>query len=266
MKKTKKCDVCGVTSEQKVVYFNSRFNMCLCSKHAAQMYRHGKITDPTARTVKDRNEIILHENSAVMIIRNKTNDIVASALIDLEDVDRVASRKWNVIPDARHVYIYCKTPKHTKLHRFILNYDGDKEIDHINHDTLDNRKANLRIVTRSENASNTNATCIHRKRNAWYFEIVRYGRRFRQGGFKTYEDAEAALRKCKQEVSARVNELLDEYNRQHKVKTPGVYMHYGKYQALYYERGKRYYVGTFNTREEACKAREKFIRDLNTPY
>jgi len=40
------------------------------------------------------------------------------------------------------------------LHRVIMNCPHDKQIDHINHNPLDNRKENLRICTRRENALN----------------------------------------------------------------------------------------------------------------
>ena len=265
MNKERKCDVCGVSSEQKRILSCSKHNMCLCSKHYAQIRKYGKIVDPTTRTIKDKNEIILHDDYAELIIRNKVNDVVAKALIDLEDVERVSTKKWNVVPDKRHVYIYTKTPKHIKLHRFVLNYYGNMEIDHINHDTLDNRKSNLRVVTRSENASNTMATCIHTNGKVWYFDMVRFGKRFSKSGFKTYEEAEAAIQKCKQDISARVNELLDEYNEQHKRKYPGVYYHHEKYQAIYCIKGKRYYLGVYKTAEEANAAREKFIEFINDP-
>jgi hypothetical protein len=38
------------------------------------------------------------------------------------------------------------------LHQFVLG--GCDCVDHINHDTLDNRKDNLRIITRSNNSAN----------------------------------------------------------------------------------------------------------------
>ena len=40
------------------------------------------------------------------------------------------------------------------MHRFITSASKGTEVDHINHNTLDNRKSNLRICTRSENQMN----------------------------------------------------------------------------------------------------------------
>ena len=44
--------------------------------------------------------------------------------------------------------------RYKSLHRVIMNPPADKDVDHINGDTLDNRKENLRICTRSQNMMN----------------------------------------------------------------------------------------------------------------
>ena len=44
--------------------------------------------------------------------------------------------------------------KQMKLHKVIMNPPKGKEVDHISHNTLDNRRENLRICTRAENQRN----------------------------------------------------------------------------------------------------------------
>ena len=228
------------------------------------MKKYGMIIDPTNRTIRDKNEIIKLDDYAEIVIRNKKNEIVAVTKIDLEDVGKVSARKWNVLPTKSNTYIYSKHPTHLKLHRLVLDYYGSKEIDHINHDTLDNRKQNLRVATRSENASNTSAKHIRPRGKKWEYEVVRYGQRFHEYGFNTYEEADAALQKCLKSVSNRVNELIDQFNAQKEINPyKGVYLHYGKYQAVYYRKGKKYVVGTFSTPEDARDARSEFIKTLN---
>ncbi|MDP1931912.1 MAG: HNH endonuclease [Gammaproteobacteria bacterium] len=41
------------------------------------------------------------------------------------------------------------------MHRLIMGFPERMEIDHINGNSLDNRRSNLRVVTRSENARNS---------------------------------------------------------------------------------------------------------------
>lgn len=86
-------------------------------------------------------------------------------LVDDEDFDYVNKRKWCIKRNGQRYGKYvartvrigkkCTTER---LHRYIMSLDNnhieDMEIDHINRNTLDNRKCNLRIVTKAENLKN----------------------------------------------------------------------------------------------------------------
>ena len=89
-----KCDVCGITNEHKII--STVCGKQLCSKHKAQFYRHGFITDPTPATTRDKNKIIIFDDHAEVIITDKCNNELTKIMIDLEDVDLVSKYKWRM--------------------------------------------------------------------------------------------------------------------------------------------------------------------------
>ena len=85
-----------------------------------------------------------------------------TVLIDDEDWPHVSRHTWGVHifgGNLNRPYITAQLWRDKKqstllLHRLIMNCPKDKIVDHINHNTLDNRKINLRICTRAENSYN----------------------------------------------------------------------------------------------------------------
>lgn len=73
--------------------------------------------------------------------------------IDEEDDFLVTKEKLYVIKNNNHLYIVNSDRKY--LHRLIIGAEKGQVVDHINHNTLDNRKYNLRICTQSENKLNS---------------------------------------------------------------------------------------------------------------
>lgn len=83
-----------------------------------------------------------------------------------------------------------------KLHRFITNCPREKVVDHINHNTLDNRKANLKICTRFENQQNlrsksTEQTGVYKRaRGNWCANISKDSKRYS----KEFKDKNSAIK------------------------------------------------------------------------
>ena len=125
---------------------NKHHSKGYCQKHYQQIKLYGEIK---LITTHDPNEIILCENHAEIILRNKEYEEIGRALIDLEDVERCKQYKWYLNPR------YVDSKKSGHLSRFLLNVTDPKIlVDHKYHNTLDNRKENLRTCTCVENNRN----------------------------------------------------------------------------------------------------------------
>jgi hypothetical protein len=89
------------------------------------------------------------------------------AIVDAEDYDDLVKHKWGVKKGKSTAYAVRHKKKNevliaakkVRMHREILSKISEipekMVIDHINHNGLDNRKANLRVCTVSENVRNS---------------------------------------------------------------------------------------------------------------
>lgn len=190
------CDICGVSSANKRVTFFREYNKHLCPKHYNQLRRFGEITDSIPKSERDKNDIIMRGEYAEVIIDNVPTGKRYAVLIDAEDVERVSKHKWNVnIQRNRYNYttvVSMVDKKLVKMHRFILGYYGDLVVDHINGNTLDNRKSNLRIVTPTENKQNVNPVGIYKRSGKWAASFQRDNQQHWVGTFNTAEEARQA--------------------------------------------------------------------------
>lgn len=85
------------------------------------------------------------------------------AMVDIKDYEVLNKFKWYCTyygyAESR-TYIKGSGRKNQKqikrwMHRLILNAPKGMQVDHINHDRLDNRRSNLRICTPSQNRMNS---------------------------------------------------------------------------------------------------------------
>jgi len=140
------------------------------------------------------------------------------ALVDEEDYSRVARYKWRRINKGglRYaVHSFRRGPEETKniyLHRMLLQLPAGRErleVDHINGNGLDNRKANLRICSRSENmmnqrprhglSSSYKGVWWHKRAEKWYSGIMVGKKNFHIGCFIEEEEAARAYNVAAQE-------------------------------------------------------------------
>ena len=143
---------------------------------------------------KGFNEYMIENDTVYVHLVNKKGDKF-DTLIDLDDLDRFVKLgyHWSLerTPTGikgryarATVQLGCVDGKQktttVKLHRLIMNAQPLYQVDHINHNTLDNRKSNLRISTPNENyhnryASNSNNTSGYRNVskicNQWYVQM-----------------------------------------------------------------------------------------------
>jgi len=118
-----------------------------CLKHYRQMRNKGKIYISRM----EKNTFIKHDDFVVLHLRDTEGNIIGKTFIDLEDFERVRKLKWGLSGGKGYSYAVNEKTR-CPLHRFLMK--TKKMVDHIDRNTLNNRKANLRICDKSTNAQN----------------------------------------------------------------------------------------------------------------
>lgn len=136
------------------------------------------------------------------VVVNKKRNIVSlideEDLVLLKDYDFCYSQEKNRITS--YVWaIHRVTKKKYRLHRLIMKATSKMKVDHINHNTLDNRKSNLRLCTENQNKWNrTKYKCntsgykgvMKLKSNGKFIAaIMCNNKRYHLGTFNTAEEA-----------------------------------------------------------------------------
>jgi hypothetical protein len=130
------------------------------------------------------------------------------AILDALDYYRYCAFKWTMGGQGSVVYAVRSTKIGAKittrrLHREIMNAPKGLLVDHANGNTLDNRRANLRLATHFQNTCNrrkikskTSSRFIglywEKKSSRWVTHIKDHGKRIYLGRFKSEFDAARA--------------------------------------------------------------------------
>lgn len=129
------------------------------------------------------------------------------AVIDAADVPLVEGYAWKALVDTRRVYATTevggrKAKKSLRMHRVIMDAPSGVDVDHIDHNGINNRRSNMRFCTRSENLQNQRKRLdntsgfkgvhYYKRTGRWRAYIMRDSKERHLGYFDTPEQAYAA--------------------------------------------------------------------------
>ena len=133
------------------------------------------------------------------------------AIVDADDYDELSQYKWTAAKSPNTFYaVRSVRGRQIRMHRLITNAPKGLVVDHRNHNGLDNRKENLRLCTRSENACNQRpqtgrsskykGVCWHKTQKRWHARIHSNGVTYHLGSFKSEIEAAKAYDKKTKEL------------------------------------------------------------------
>lgn len=134
-----------------------------------------------------------------LVIPSKKHGKVAVKLdrLDYDGIKQLGG-KWTPTIKRNRLYLQKRIGgKIIELQRYIMKPQKGEYVDHINHDTLDNRRSNLRICTNAANIRNgkirnnnsSGYTGVFQKRDKWGARIRVNYKNITIGGFGTFEEA-----------------------------------------------------------------------------
>lgn len=165
--------------------------------------------------------------------KTKIDRVVGVAVVDAADFAALSVYRWGMLKSGRTFYAYRQ--EHIKgtasgsrsfyMHREILGLPQGTghaiEADHINHDGLDNRRLNLRTVTRNEQNQSRRAfrksasgvagvSFIKGRRGGeghWCASLFRDGQYIHRSSHKTMGDAIAARNEAVADYEAKAHQV-----------------------------------------------------------
>ena len=169
--------------------------LCRCDCGNTTIVQGSKLKNGTTKSCgckqnyRDFNEI--REEGETVFIKVKNKEVI----IDKDDLHKIYPNRVCINGAG---YAICK--HNILVHRMLVECPNGFEIDHINHNTLDNRKENLRVVSSSVNQLNRRITS----------NTGEYGITLCNNGYYriTVDDKYCGIRKTLEEAIIRRDECL----------------------------------------------------------
>jgi hypothetical protein len=133
-------------------------------------------------------------------LRARDGTIRAFAMVDADDYKRLVRHRWCLKGGYAARWVGGRGNRRCeRMHRVVAAGDDPRQVDHINRDRLDNRRSNLRLVTRAQQQQNLpsqrGVTSRHRgvswskERQRWVASAGVGGRVYHLGRYRSEDEA-----------------------------------------------------------------------------
>ncbi len=182
---------------------------CIVKKNAIKQLN--KIHNGEYASHKEYNKYDLSGEYGIGYTKYPNKEGINYFYFDLEDYNKIKNYCWHFARGYIEAWDYLNKDKNTniRIHRLIMNCPSDKEVDHINHKTYDNRKSQLRIVTSTQNSMNQKPSKMSstgvrgisysKTENRYIVRIGINNKRIYLGSYKTLEEAKQVRKKAEKE-------------------------------------------------------------------
>ena len=193
---------CQCICNKKTILIVDRYKLlsghstsCGC-KVIESVKKRNKEDNPSKYYVRQVNENYVDDFGIGHIKMSNTNN---EMLCDVELMEELLKYYWN----ERKGYARSSIgKKKIYAHRIVMrvgDFEINNQIDHINGNTLDNRKQNLRVVTsrqnslnsstRKDNTSGVTGVCWDKRRRKWLVRIYENGKEINLGYYDDFDTA-----------------------------------------------------------------------------
>ena len=140
---------------------------------------------------KPFNKIVYEDNEILKFLIESPKHENKIIIIDKEDFLKIKSSRWCIQKISSFFYVVSgNRDKRIYLHRILLEAKLNEFVDHKDHNTLDNRKKNLRKCSKAENPVSLSSSSCGK---TWSRSILNVPRI--RGSIKTAQNAMIAFKK-----------------------------------------------------------------------